>query len=271
MGTDARVLAASSLRQAGADDADVRLFLTFTAAVDRARDSTQLFMRSAATWLEPRTRWVFSPDRVTGRSYRKLFSTLKSVGVTQRHGSDAGSWHRIAHSLVEDDAASDVRTAIMQGTGDVLVLDTSVQRIDATGRSLFPQLRGPKIRVMWIRMLVEPGGATLANVERLPVAVDVQVRTVSEYLGVTDTWGAGPMDSRMRVRIQRAWAAEVAEGGSNGPKALRGTAAALDPALWFVGSRHCSSCERAGRALRPLSVCARCRASDLRSWPTSGP
>jgi hypothetical protein len=122
---------------------------------------------------------------------------------------------------------------------------------------------------MWIRMLIEPGRARLANVEQLPVAVDVQVRKVSEYLGVTDTWGTGPLDSRMRLKIQRAWAAEVAKSGCNGPHALRGTAAALDPALWFVGSRHCSGCERAGRALRPLWVCARCRASSLRSWPTS--
>jgi hypothetical protein len=39
----------------------------------------------------------------------------------------------------------------------------------------------------------------------------------------------------------------LAAGNAVGPEPLRGTAAALDPALWFWGKWGCSFCERAKR------------------------
>jgi hypothetical protein len=61
------------------------------------------------------------------------------------------------------------------------------------------------------------------------VAVDVQVRKVTEYLGVTEI---EHLDlDRARPLIQRAWANAVASGGAVGPDGIAGSAAALDPAL----------------------------------------
>ena len=84
---------------------------------------------------------------------------------------------------------------------------------------------------MWVRMLAEPGKARIDEIYVLPVAVDVQVRKVTEYLGVTAT--AGHDLEHVRMRIQRAWQEALAAGNAVGPEPLRGTAAALDPALWF--------------------------------------
>ena len=61
-----------------------------------------------------------------------------------------------------------------------------------------------------------------------------------------------------REAVQRAWrgAADAAEG----PSALAGTAAALDPALWFFGKWGCTFCETARRRMPIAGVCrARCR------------
>jgi hypothetical protein len=107
---------------------------------------------------------------------------------------------------------------------------------------------------MWVRMLAAPGGATIDHLDVLPVAVDVQVRKVTEYLGVTRTKGAAW--DVARAVIQQAW--REAAGSAAGPDALDKTAAALDPALWFFGKWGCTFCERAGRR-RPISqLCDRC-------------
>ena len=97
--------------------------------------------------------------------------------------------------------------------------------------------------VMWVRMLMDPGGAEIENIHVLPVAVDVQVRKVSEYLGITQT--AGRDLEAVRSEIQRRWSALA--GSAVGSPALSGTCAALDPALWFFGRWGCTFCERARR------------------------
>jgi hypothetical protein len=110
---------------------------------------------------------------------------------------------------------------------------------------------------MWVRMLAHPGRSHVASLAVLPVAVDVQVRKVSEYLSVTDT---GDLDLDVaRPVIQAAWSRDVAEDGAEGPGLLDGTAAALDPALWFWAKWGCTRCERSGRPLPIGTACRHCR------------
>lgn len=118
-------------------------------------------------------------------------------------------------------------------------------------------LQGPKIGVMWVRMLAYPGGAFITSLDTLPVAVDVQVRKVTEYLGLTDTHGRDL--ERVRRLIQEAWATDVRHYGAEGPDPIAGSPAALDPALWFYGKWGCTRCERAGRKLPISRICQECR------------
>ncbi len=110
---------------------------------------------------------------------------------------------------------------------------------------------------MWVRMLAVPGSAHITSLDTLPVAVDVQVRKVTEYLGAATT--AGLDLEAVRGRIQRAWQTGVEAGTSVGPDQLHGTAAALDPALWFWGKWGCSFCERAGRRVPIAEPCRSCQ------------
>ncbi len=109
---------------------------------------------------------------------------------------------------------------------------------------------------MWVRMLAEPGSASITSLDALPVAVDVQVRKVTENLGLTAT--AGWDLERARPVIQDAWAADLTAEGAEGPPALAGTAAALDPALWFFGKWGCTRCEQAGQLMPIAEVCDLC-------------
>lgn len=252
------VAMAAKLRAAGATDADVRLYLTFTSALDRARDASSLWTKSARLFVEER--WPFSPGTVTARPIAELREVLQGHGVSQRHGPDSAGWWRIALTFHDPALVPKVRKAIYKGSGDAqeLLRELHSQR---DNQPLLPFLRGPKVGPMWIRMLAYPGSATITSLEALPVAVDVQVRKVTEYLGATGT--AGQPLERVRTEIQGMWAEDVRLAGAEGPPVLRNTCAALDPALWFYAKWGCTWCERWGAKASISPVCASCRFDTL--------
>ena len=81
-------------------------------------------------------------------------------------------------------------------------------------------LQGPKIGPMLVADLAIGSPDRVARV--LPVAVDVQVRKVSEYLRMTDTGGADL--EGVRSTIQQVWRIDVEARGAVGPEPLDGTA-----------------------------------------------
>ncbi len=252
------VAMANLLRREGATDTEVRLYITFTAALDRARDADLLWQRSARMFRE--TKWPFSPTDAASRPLPELQDVLRAYGVSQRHTPDSLGWKTIAETISKPPLNANVHSAIYEGRGDAKMLLTAL-RAHRSGRALFPFLRGPKVGPMWVRMLAYPGGASITSLETLPVAVDVQVRKVTEYLGVTETHG---QDLQLaRSLIQAKWAEDVRLHGADGPASLSGTPAALDPALWFYAKWGCTRCERAGRRLPIADICQECRFDQL--------
>lgn len=146
--------------------------------------------------------WAFDPRAVAKRRFTDLADVLRSSGVSQRHGPDAVAWRLITEALTDyDTAASVIRKAVDAGSGDARQILDALSSTTPAGTSRFPMLAGPKVGPMWVRMLAVPGRANVSSLELLPVAVDVQVRRVTEKLGVTDT--AGVDLEACRSRIQR--------------------------------------------------------------------
>ena len=249
------VAAALALIDTGASPVEVRLFITFCAAMDRARDADRLW--ADAVLLFKASRWCFAPEEVTNRTFSELADALRSKRVSQRHGLDSAAWRLIAESLADAFVAPQVRSAVFGGTGEASELLVALQATSPAGTARFPMLAGPKVGPMWVRMLAVPGGAEIRGIEALPVAVDVQVRKLTEYLGVTDTAGRD-LDS-IRSVIQAAWRQDVEAGGAHGPASLEGTCAALDPALWYFGKWGCTHCERSRRQVPVHEICGDCR------------
>ncbi len=175
-------------------------------------------------------------------SLRLLRDALASFGVSQRHGLDSSAWRLILEALADRESPAPVREAVFDGRGDAVKLLEAVAAKTSAGQPWFPFLSGPKISVMWVRMLAAPGGATIRRLDHLPVAVDVQVRKVSEYLGVAST-GDRPIED-VREVIQAVWRDLAGDVVVARPMNLAGTCAGLDPALWFFGSWGCTYCEK---------------------------
>ena len=247
--------AVARLTSAGADGSTIRHFLTLVAALDRARDADRLW--KCAADLYERDRWPFAPRELLTRGLPALAVVLRSSGVSQRHSQDSTAWHRIAESLDDPRSPTSVRAAIVEGEADATELLDAVVTKGPDGRARFPMLAGPKVSRMWVRMLAAPGGAQIRGIESIPVAVDVQVRKVTAYLGLARADG-NCTDAKVRVTVQQAWQEDVRQSGAVGPAGLEGTCAAVDPAVWFVGKWGCTFCERAGRRLPIAAFCDRC-------------
>ena len=249
------VPATARLRRAGASDAQVRLFLTLTCAMDRARDANRLWRAAADLFLaEP---WVFDPPSALAEQAAAA-ELLQASGVSQRHGPDVEAWTALAGAFSQPEIVPRAWRAVFLGQGDARDLLQERASLWPDGRPLLPMIRGPKVGPMWVRMLAYPGGATLSSLAVIPVAVDVQVRRATENLGVTATEGMEL--ERARPFIQQAWAVDVADHGAAGPLSLEGTCAALDPVLWFFGKYGCSHCEGVGHRVPIAGVCKRCEA-----------
>ena len=139
-GSMPEVRAARQLRADGAPDDVVRMFLTFIAAMDRARDATSLW-RAGVSLLGSHPE-VFDPGRAADLPFSTLRRLLAEPGVSQRHEQDTGAWLRIARSLAAEDGAG-VYEVIHRGVGDAEDLLKEVR----AGRR-FPMLRGAKVGPM---------------------------------------------------------------------------------------------------------------------------
>jgi hypothetical protein len=248
------IVAARQIRDAGGTDLDVRLWLIFTVALDKLRDADQLADVALKLWTAQR--WVFDPGEVAARPFAEVKATLMEAHVTRFHAADSWAWFRIARSLSDPSISPAVHRAVFAGQGDACELLDAVNWSGQDRRPLFPSLRGPKISRLWIRELALPGNAQIASLDTLDVAVDVQVKKVTENLGMLPT--CGYEIEEVRQLIQDVWRADVRKNGAAGPDPLLNTAAALDPALWFFGKWGCTFCAQwHGRS--PISpLCAGC-------------
>ncbi|MCY3746815.1 MAG: hypothetical protein OXH05_11350 [Acidobacteria bacterium] len=232
----------------------VRFFLTFMAAVDKMVDATRLW--SAGADLLRAYPGVFDPAAASAMDVRDLGAILQRGGVVRYPKRQPRAWRKIAMSLSQ--GTGSVCRVVETGRGDARDLLSDLRSCDPTGATRYPELRGQKIGPMWVRMMAEPGGARIHRLEVVPVAVDVQVRRVTENLGIAAT-AALPLD-KAKPRIQEAWFAAVAASrGIAGPERIRNTCAALDPALWFFGKHGCSHCEQVKRRVRFGRACQACR------------
>ena len=136
------VVAVKALRGLGADPVAIRLFLTFNAAMDRARDADRL--ATAAARLFAVSAWAFDPAAVVLRSLRDLTDELRAAGVSQRHSTDAFGWRILAETLADPQLAREARSAIHDGRADARRMLAELARETRSGTALFPLLGGPK-------------------------------------------------------------------------------------------------------------------------------
>ncbi len=137
------VKAVARVRESGASDRAVRLFLTFVAAMSRSREFTPLLCAALKRFGERPD--LYEPAAVARLSEDELTDLLS--GVTRKHTSDSNAWYRIACSLNDGGALA---SAIDTGYGDAVHLLQDLGSKDGQA-DRFPLLREPRsVRCWWV-------------------------------------------------------------------------------------------------------------------------
>ena len=92
------------------DPRNQRLWITFVAAVDRARDAASLWRSAHDAW--DANRWVFDPGAVARRGFAQLADALRFHRVSQRHMPDSAAWRSIAEALASKQCPQPIQAAI---------------------------------------------------------------------------------------------------------------------------------------------------------------
>ena len=164
------VYTTNELRKNRATESEIRLFITFSAAMDRSRDADVLWRSSKNLFINDKS--FFQPEIVSSYSYQNLLEILKQNKVSQRHNMDVTGWIRIALSLQKCPADDRIRNVIYKGQGDANQLLEAIRQNDIAGKFKYPFLRGPKVGPMWVRMLAYPGMADIRSLQIIPVSID---------------------------------------------------------------------------------------------------
>ncbi len=245
--------AAQRVRCAGASEQEVRRFLTFVCAMDYQCNSDRLWQ--AAVELYPAWPELFDPAAVAAMPPELLHRVLKDAGVAGRfHNKNAKFWQRIAQRLVSSEKSA-VRHLIDEGVGCVDALRKDLKH--------FPLLGREKIGPVWIRIMANPGGASIRPADAMSVGVDIHIRRLTRNLGLLDDGKAVAVtdtdDDSRDAEIRQVWRKAATRAAIQGPSGVGGGAGALDPALWFFGRYGCRHCQEMARQIRFGRACEACR------------
>lgn len=242
------------LRDSSASDLTVLLFITFLAAVDRCRDSEKVWWNGLELFEEHPE--VFDPLALLNISVDDLGSILHETGLSEGDHAQAQVWLRIAQTITLESHCP-VSRLIYGNSVDVKNLLDDLSTRSEEGENRFPILSGAKASSIWLRMLVNPGGAKISHLDRLPVNVDSFVSKATDNLGMSKK---SNLDSNKDAEyIQSVWKSAISTADFEAPEGFSNTCAGLDPALSFFSKFGCGHCTKTGKPVRIGIACNHCR------------
>lgn len=216
-------------------------FITLTVAIDYQRNADQLWDAARRTYTDPRTAYLFDPAQVARTGLNQLVDDMSRYRLAKKPTRDAQTWQTICSTLARH-FDGQVRVLLEWARWDALRLLQLVRR--GGYQPGFPYLKGPKISVLWIRMLHDNCGVELKNLDRVPIPVDIHTAHATLQTGCLE-WepGRGEMVP-LREAVQAVWR-----------EALQGTGyypLQLDEPLWLLSRNGCRRtegwwCDFAGR------------------------
>ncbi len=242
------------LRDAETSDRTVLLYLTFLAAIDRARDSERLWWNGLEL-LESHPK-VFDPLGLLGLNCEQLTEILNDCNVSNNNEQDSQAWLDIAQTIALESSCP-VSRVIYGKTVDAKHLLKDLNTRGDNGKNRFPLLSGAKTTRSWIRLLARPGNANIAHLDALPIAVDAHVSLATHNLGMVKKENLEK--TQFNDYIQSVWRSAVATIKVEEPDDFQSTCAGLDPALSFFGRYGCSHCDKVGQPVRMGLACNHCK------------
>lgn len=232
------VKVAQELIDRDADPVWVRIVQTFGAVLDRGRGDAARWQRVLAAFDHDVT--LFDTEAILSRTMTDLSAALVAAGLAPRL-TDVTAWRLAAEVLAYQAPTAALHRVVFDGEGSAPELMAALTDRSVSSAGPVPGLSSERSVVRWIRMLIHPGGASIAGIEELPFVVDEDIRRATHFLGLS-TAASGPA-SDPRPAIAALWREASATATLPGPGALGGTALALEQALAFHGRVGCRWCK----------------------------
>ena len=231
------------------------LYYTFVIAVDYQTNAENLWRNSRRQYnLHPE---LFEPKNILALQDDELVDFVRSLGA-RFPTNGAKAWKRVSELLIS-----------RYGNDPRNITPKAMRYLDLKRRlDPFPYLRGGKVGTLYMRVMGEKGLFKIEDLDRLDVAVDVQVSRFTFYTGVLKPIGpmeGGVQSDPIKPAIERIWRHAAREVGCAPWQ--------LDEPIWTLAStlctnKRCGSCPVQSLCERVFEV--RVKGNVLKYAPSRG-
>lgn len=236
-------------------------FISLTVAIDYMRDAPTLWNNSRATYSDPETKYLFCPRELEQSSFEKVVKDMQKHGLSKKPERDAKIWYTLGNSFSikwGGDPLNFIKNCDWDVTKILEALYANRHFSKGTLIPDFPNLRGPKIGPLWIRMLRDNVGITeLVNLDKVPLPVDIHIARATLTTGVLKGRYVGNLE-RIFPEIRAVWSESVKGLPIKGRTMI---ALDIDEPLWHLSKYGCSG--NRNKISGTCSLYKRCEAKDF--------
>jgi endonuclease III len=158
------------------------LYFTLSPCLNFQRSSPAMWQAALKTWQDPKTRYLFYPEKVSKTSIEKVQKDLLKYKLALQKNKHTKIWVTISKTLNEH-FKNDPRVVLEAGSFDAQKVLTLVQKDQ---KKLFPYLSGPKMANYWLYILSCYTDMKLSNMNYISIIPDTHVIQCSIKLGIVD-------------------------------------------------------------------------------------
>lgn len=189
------------------------LYFTLPVCINFQRSSPAMWAAALATWNDPKTQYVFFPEKLATASIENIRSDLVKHRLALQPNKHTLIWTTIANTL-HDYYQDDPRTIIKEAEGDAGKLIDLLQK---THRKRFPYLSGPKLSNYWAFILSHFTDVQFKNPQAISIIPDTHILQSSIRLGIT-------LETATPLQVELVWK-ELLKGSGINPSQVH-------PVLW---------------------------------------
>jgi hypothetical protein len=236
--------APENLEPKGISKFDYTLFITLTVSIDYQRDADDLWNSARKTYMDASTKYLFNPKLISETGLKKIANDMQKYNLSKKPDRDSKIWQRIGitlNSKYKGDPLNFFQTANYDAINILarLQYDYYFDKDKKRQKPDFPNLRGPKIAPLWLRILkYQVGVQEIQNLDKVPVPVDIHVARASLSLGVVRGNFQGDLNIKFD-EIRNNWFKIVKDIKIDNRDMI---SLDVDEPLWILSKEGCSNC-----------------------------
>jgi flagellar biosynthesis/type III secretory pathway chaperone len=156
------------------------LYFTLPVCLNFQRSSPAMWSSALATYIDPKTNYLFYPEEVVKREFHEIQNDLLKHKLALQKNKHVQIWQTLSETLYND-YSSDPRKLIEEANSDV---DTIIRLLQESDKKKFPYLRGPKMSNYWLFILNQFSDIQLKNLQNLSIIPDTHVIQCSVHLEI---------------------------------------------------------------------------------------